>query len=535
MHSLRAQIDRQAYHSYTKHLLEQCPDLEIKQAEVVDIKVEQGRAVGVYTRLHGFYGARAVVLCTGTNLGGRIFVGDASVPSGPDGQHAAELLAQSLKSAGLPLRRFKTGTPARVHRRSIDFSVLERQPGEDPPEPFSFLTPMGGVKNQVDCHIAFTNPQTHRIIQQNLHRSPLYGGAIQGIGPRYCPSIEDKVVRFAEKDRHQIFVEPTGAGTDEMYVQGMSSSLPEDVQLAMLRTLPGFEHVQMMRTAYAIEYDCCDPLDLLPTLAFKHLPGLYGAGQFNGTSGYEEAAAQGLLAGINAAHRILGKAPVVLSRDSSYIGTLIDDLVTKGTDEPYRMMTSRSEYRLLLRQDNADERLPPLGHEIGLISDQRYEAFLEKQRAIKEELRRLKKTSIPPSEGLNDKLRAIGSSPVNTGIRLAELLRRPHLTYDDLAPYDATRPLLPRDVREEVEIQIKYEGYLERQRRQALEAARLEDRLLPQDTDYSALRGLRIEAQQKLNRIKPRTVGQAARISGVSPADISVLLIWLEQQGRRQG
>lgn len=534
LHSPRVQSDRRRYQESMKRRLERTPGLLLRQGEVVELLTEKGEVSGVVLRTGAVFLCKAVIVACGTYLGGKVFLGDVSYESGPDGLFPANAFSKSLAAHGVTLRRFKTGTPARVLRASLDFTKMEVQEGDAQAVPLSFET-KDPPPNTAVCYLTYTNEQTHRIIRENLHRSPLYGGAIVGVGPRYCPSIEDKVVRFADKPAHQIFVEPTGAGTDEMYVQGMSSSLPEDVQLAMLRTLPGFEHVQMMRTAYAIEYDCCDPLDLLPTLAFKHLPGLYGAGQFNGTSGYEEAAAQGLLAGINAAHHILGKPPVVLSRDSSYIGTLIDDLVTKGTDEPYRMMTSRSEYRLLLRQDNADERLTPLGHEIGLISDQRYEAFLEKQRAIKEELHRLKKTSIPPSEGLNDKLRAIGSSPVNTGIRLAELLRRPHLTYDDLAPYDATRPLLPRDVREEVEIQIKYEGYLERQRRQALEAAKLEDRLLPQDTDYSALRGLRIEAQQKLNRIKPRTVGQAARISGVSPADISVLLIWLEQQGRRQG
>lgn len=524
VHSLRAQIDRQAYHSYTKHLLEQCPGLEIKQAEVVDIKVEQGRAVGVYTRLHGFYGARAVVLCTGTNLGGRIFVGDASVPSGPDGQHAAELLAQSLKRAGLPLRRFKTGTPARVHRRSIDFSVLERQPGEDPPEPFSFLTPMGGVRNQVDCHIAFTNPQTHRIIQQNLHRSPLYGGAIQGIGPRYCPSIEDKVVRFAEKDRHQIFVEPCGLNTEEMYLQGMSSSLPEDVQNAMYRTIRGFERIEILRPAYAIEYDCIDPLALRPTLETRAVAGLYGAGQFCGTSGYEEAAAQGLLAGLNAALAVKGRQQLVLPRHSSYIGTLVDDLVTKGVLDPYRMMTSRSEYRLTLRQDNAAERLTPIGRQAGLVSDARWQAFEREMEQKRTERARLESTTVRAA-ALNQVLAAEGLPPVEKGASAAELLRRPELTYElvcrVIGPGQGVDPRLGRRIATE----IRYAGYIQRQQRAIKEVRRMESALIPPDFDYAPLAGLRLEAREKLARLRPRDLAQAGRIPGVSPADLAVLSV----------
>ena len=533
LHSPRVQSDRRRYQESMKRRLEKTPGLLLRQGEVVELLTEGGAVSGVLLRTGAVFLCRAVIVACGTYLGGKVFLGDVSYESGPDGLFPANAFSESLVQHGVRLRRFKTGTSARVLRQSLDFSKMQVQEGDPHPTPLSFET-SDPPPNTAVCYLTYTNEKTHEIIRQNLHRSPLYGGAIMGVGPRYCPSIEDKVVRFADKTAHQIFVEPTGANTDEMYVQGMSSSLPEDVQLAMLRTLPGFEKVQMMRTAYAIEYDCCDSLDLLPTLEFKHLPGLYGAGQFNGTSGYEEAAAQGLMAGINAALKIKGRPPVVLSRDSSYIGTLIDDLVTKGTDEPYRMMTSRSEYRLLLRQDNADERLTPLGYELGLISPQRYQAFLQKQEAISNELRRLRKTSIPASPGLNERLEAIGSSPVSTGTRLAELLRRPHLSYEDLAPFDVTRPPLPRDVCEEVEIQIKYEGYLARQRRQAQEAKKLEDRVLPADADYLSLRGLRIEAQQKLQRIRPRTVGQAARISGVSPADISVLLIWLEQQGRRQ-
>ncbi|MBQ2697366.1 MAG: tRNA uridine-5-carboxymethylaminomethyl(34) synthesis enzyme MnmG, partial [Clostridia bacterium] len=525
LHSPRVQSDRRAYQASMKGRLERQPGLLLRQGEAVEILTEEGAVCGVALRTGAVFACRAVVVACGTYLKGRVFLGDVNYESGPDGLFPANALSQSLSALGVQLRRFKTGTPARVLRSSLDFSKMQVQPGDPEPTTLSFETTDPRPNREV-CYLTYTNSETHRIIRENLHRSPLYGGDIVGIGPRYCPSIEDKVVRFAEKEAHQIFVEPTGADTDEMYVQGMSSSLPEDVQLAMLRTLPGFENVHMMRTAYAIEYDCCDPLDLLPSLEFKQLRGLYGAGQFNGTSGYEEAAAQGLIAGINAARALDGKDPVILPRSSSYSGTLIDDLVTKGTDEPYRMMTSRSEYRLLLRQDNADARLTPLGYELGLISEERYLSFQEKQRAIADEVRRLRKTSVPASEGLNALLVSIGSSPLQNGIRLAELLRRPHLGYADLAPYDVTRPALPREVWEEAEILIKYEGYLSRQERQAEEARRLENRPLPEDTDYESILGLRLEARQKLQRIRPATVGQAARISGVSPADISVLLIW---------
>ena len=532
VHSLRAQIDRRAYSGYMKHTVELQENLDVKQCEITDIYSDNG-IWHCITRLGADYSCRTVILATGTFLEGRVYVGEVNYPSGPDGNFPATELGLSLKRLGLPLRRFKTGTPARVLKSSIDFSDTEVQEGDETVTPFSFSTDTP-PENTVVCHMSYTNDETKRVILENINRSPLYAGVIEGVGPRYCPSIEDKIVRFADKKRHQFFIEPCGAETEDMYLQGLSSSLPEEVQTALYKTVPCLKNVKIIRNAYAIEYDCIDPLAMRATLEMKNYPGLYGAGQFNGSSGYEEAAAQGLMAGINAALKIKGRPPIVLSRDSSYIGTLIDDLVTKGTDEPYRMMTSRSEYRLLLRQDNADERLTPLGYELGLISPQRYQAFLQKREAISNELRRLRKTSIPASPGLNERLEAIGSSPVSTGTRLAELLRRPHLSYEDLAPFDVTRPPLPRDVCEEVEIQIKYEGYLARQRRQAQEAKKLEDRVLPADADYLSIRGLRIEAQQKLQRIRPRTVGQAARISGVSPADISVLLIWLEQQGRRQ-
>lgn len=530
VHSLRVQADRTKYHTEMKKRLENQEGLEIIQAEIVDLLDDgQGAVTGVVTHLGAEYDAKTVIICSGTFLRGVIYVGEVSYASGPDGLHAANKLSDALERLGISLRRFKTGTPARAKRDSIDFSKLEVQAGDEEIIPFSFET-TGELKNQVVCHVAYTNAKTHQVILDNLHRSPLYGGAIEGVGPRYCPSIEDKVVRFSDKERHQTFVEPMGLDTQEMYLQGLSSSLPLDVQLAIYRSIEGFENIQIMRNAYAIEYDCVDPLDLLPTLEFIEVKGLYGAGQFNGTSGYEEAAAQGLIAGINAALKVQGKEPFILDRASSYIGTLIDDLVTKGCNDPYRMMTSRSEYRLLLRQDNADKRLTPLGYQLGLIAQERYESFQRKQKQVEEEIRRLHKTSISPGGELNSMLEAKGTAPLATGCKLADLLRRPQLYYEDLRPFDQGNPGLSKEVSKEAEIEIKYAGYIDKQMAQVEQMRRLESRLLPQDLDYSSIKGLCLEAIEKLDRVKPLNLGQASRISGVSPADISVLVIWLEQQ-----
>ncbi|MDD7646264.1 MAG: tRNA uridine-5-carboxymethylaminomethyl(34) synthesis enzyme MnmG [Ruminococcus bromii] len=533
VHSLRAQIDRNQYARVMKHKLELCPNLEMKQAEVVDL-VRENDAWLLTTRLGAQYTCKAVVLATGTFLGGKIFVGDVSYAGGPDGMFPATELAGALSRLGIELRRFKTGTPARVLRSSIDFTDLEEQRGDEPVTPFSFDTETP-PENKAVCHVSWTNDRTKEVILKNIHRSPLYGGMIEGVGPRYCPSIEDKIVRFSEKPRHQLFIEPCGAETEEMYLQGMSSSLPEDVQIAFYRTIKGLENVQIMRSAYAIEYDCCDPLQLGATLEFRDFPGLYGAGQFNGSSGYEEAAAQGFVAGANAALKILGRDPLVLDRASSYIGTLIDDLITKGVTDPYRMMTSRSEYRLVLRQDNADERLTPIGRELGLISERRWEKFQLKQSRKAEELKRAEKTVLSPTEALNEILVSRGTSPVSTGVRMAELLRRPQITYRDLTSVDPDRPDYPAEIFESVETSLKYEGYIKRQLQDITEMRRLEKRLLPKDIDYTGIAGLRLEAREKLNRVRPENIGQAGRISGVSPADISVLLIWLSAHNDDKG
>ena len=532
VHSLRAQIDRNHYARLMKHKLETCPNLTLRQGEIV--KLEQGEGEWLLTsRLEAVYHVKAVILATGTFLGGKIFVGDVSYESGPDGMFPAAYLPDSLEKLGISLRRFKTGTPARVLKSSIDFSGLEVQEGDEPVVPFSYDTEEP-LENKAVCHVSWTNDATKKVILDNIHRSPLYGGQIEGIGPRYCPSIEDKVVRFPDKPRHQLFIEPCGLDTEEMYLQGMSSSLPEDVQLDFYHTIPGLEHVEIMRTAYAIEYDCCDPLQLSATLEFRDWPGLYGAGQFNGSSGYEEAAAQGLIAGINAALKVQGKERFVLDRASSYIGTLIDDLITKGASDPYRMMTSRSEYRLVLRQDNADQRLTPYGRELGLISDRRWEKFQQKQAQLQAELKRAQTTTLAPSQELNDILVSRGTSPLSTGAKLADLLKRPQITYRDLTPVDKDRPDYPEAVFQDVEIQLKYEGYIKRQLADIEEARRLERKRLPQDVDYSQIKGLRLEAGEKLNKVKPENIGQAGRISGVSPADISVLLIWLSAKEREE-
>ena len=527
VHSLRAQADRKRYQMEMKHTLEKQENLDLKQAEIVNITLKDNKVKTIETDVGAIYDVKSIIVATGTYLKGKIFIGDFSKESGPDGVFPANKLSECLKKLGVNLIRFKTGTPARINRKSIDFSKMEVQKGDEGIIPFSFEDEMKDF-DQVDCYLTYTNAETHRIIRENLHRSPLYGGEISGTGPRYCPSIEDKVVRFADKERHQVFVEPIGIDTDEMYIQGMSSSLPEDVQIAMYRTIPGLEHCEFTRPAYAIEYDCIDPADLKLSLEYKKIDGLFFAGQTNGTSGYEEAACQGLIAGINASQKIKGKDPLILDRTEAYIGVLIDDIVTKGTNEPYRMMTSRAEYRLLLRQDNADLRLTEKGHEIGLISDERYNKFIEKKQEIEEEKKRLQETVVKPTEKVNEFLKKHGTSELTTGSKLSELLKRAEITYASLEAIDENRPKLREQVREEVEIQVKYDGYIKMQEAQVEKFKKMEKKLLPEDINYEEIKGISLEARQKLNKHKPHSIGQASRISGVSPADISVLLVYLQ-------
>lgn len=530
VHSLRVQADRVMYHDYMKNVCEKQRNLYVKQAEIAGIKVEDGKITGVVTSLGAEYSVKAVIIATGTYLKGKIHIGEVSYESGPDSALPSKYLSQSLIDNGVELRRFKTGTPCRVNKRSIDFDFMERQDGDENIVPFSFETSTEGLRNQVCCYVTYTNSKTHEVILSNLDRSPLYSGRIEGVGPRYCPSIEDKIVRFSDKPRHQLFVEPMGLSTEEYYLQGMSSSLPEDVQLAFLRTIDGLEDVEIMRPAYAIEYDCCDPTQLSNTLEFQKISGLYGAGQFNGSSGYEEAAAQGIVAGINAALKIKKRPPMILDRASSYIGTLVDDLVTKGCSDPYRMMTSRSEYRLVLRQDNADQRLTPIGYKIGLISEERYNRLLEKIEKVENEIKRVSTVNIPPNDDINEFLEKSGTSMLSTGCKLADLIRRPKISYKALAPFDPDRPELSDEIAEQVELQIKYEGYISKQLAQIEQMRKHESKKLPENLDYNSVYGLRLEAVEKLNKIQPSSLGQASRISGVSPADISLLDVWLQHE-----